>query len=199
MLVPPLWGRGKGRNVSKRPAIPGARKAPGLALIGRLSRRTKARPARAALKVGLSFSFKTKGKHFVGWVATEPEPATWEHTEGLGSGSPRWPWTRAKAWANSAGTEVWGFEVPSSSLFSAQSVQNTHTHTHTHTHYVNTLFGHGSRRVDRSMWGEGTEDGGQTAGCGAVTRSRQAAQAWLLHFNVALQCEEGVSPELEDR
>lgn len=49
------------------------------------------------------------------------------------------------------------------------------------------------------MRGEGTEDGGRSAGGAAVTRSSLGAEAWLLHFNVAHQSSEGISPDLETR
>lgn len=79
----------------------------------------------------------------------------------------------AKAWAGSAGAEVWGCEPPSS-RFSAQSVQ-----THTCTPCVNTPAGR-APRGDQECGGR-DEDGGQLR---AAPAARGAPRPGL-HFGVA--------------
>lgn len=49
------------------------------------------------------------------------------------------------------------------------------------------------------MWGEGTEDGAGLRAARLVPRASLGAEAWSLHFNVARQRGEGISPALGTR
>lgn len=94
-------------------------------------------------------------------------------------GGPGWPRTAARAWAGSPGTEVWVARSPPAPADFPPSQYKTHTYIHC----VNTLFGHRSHRVNRSMRGEGelkmAAKPGRTADPAPPLHPAQGAQAWL--------------------
>lgn len=136
---------------------------------------TKARPGSAESKVGLSFGFKTKRKNTVSRAAST-ELETRERTKGLGSGRPGDDRGQQRGPGRVLRRLRFGVarRFPASADFPPSQYK-------THTHCVNTLFfGHGSRRVNTSMRGEGWKmaagpgRAAEPARCGRSARGAQA-------------------------